>query len=183
VSDDMRLTRQQANDDASISWWRWRPGIRPRSALLIGIPLIFLAFFFLLIGLYTLFFSSPGDPFGSLVLLLFGLALFPYPLLMTIWGWHDLWRPPDTMLARVLSLRASLQNRIARRESPALTPRIARAWYCAALAPVAASSKQAVMTFGLSEEQYKRLREGQLVQITYLPQLHYVLSIKTIETP
>ncbi len=37
-----------------ISWWSWRPGMRPGNALLLGIPLIFLALLLLLLGAITL---------------------------------------------------------------------------------------------------------------------------------
>ncbi len=52
------LTNQ--NDESSsnapgpISWWSWRPGIRPQNALLIGIPCTFIALLMLLLGLITL---------------------------------------------------------------------------------------------------------------------------------
>ena len=39
---------------APISWWSWRPGIRPRSAMLIGWPIAFVALLMLCIGLFTL---------------------------------------------------------------------------------------------------------------------------------
>ncbi|HKV56909.1 MAG TPA: hypothetical protein VJO32_01460 [Ktedonobacteraceae bacterium] len=52
--DDRRQTGQQG-DAISFSWWSWRPGIRPGRALLLGIPLVFLAFFFVLAGIYSLF--------------------------------------------------------------------------------------------------------------------------------
>jgi hypothetical protein len=53
VFDDRRQTGQQVNAD-SFSWWSWRPGIRPGRALLIGIPLVFVGFFFILAGTYSL---------------------------------------------------------------------------------------------------------------------------------
>ncbi len=54
MSDDSRRTGQPVNAD-SFSWWSWRPGIRPGRALLIGVPLMFVAFFFALAGIYSLF--------------------------------------------------------------------------------------------------------------------------------
>ncbi|MGB8346932.1 MAG: hypothetical protein WCD86_18740 [Ktedonobacteraceae bacterium] len=39
---------------APISWWSWRPGIRPRSAMLIGWPIAFVALLMLCVGLFTL---------------------------------------------------------------------------------------------------------------------------------
>ena len=37
-----------------ISWWSWRPGIRPRNALLIGVPCTLLTLLLALLGLITL---------------------------------------------------------------------------------------------------------------------------------
>ena len=37
-----------------ISWWSWRPGMRPGNALLLGLPLTFLALLLLLLGLIAL---------------------------------------------------------------------------------------------------------------------------------
>jgi hypothetical protein len=42
------------DDRAPISWWSWRPGIRPRSAMLIGWPIAFVALAMLCFGLFTL---------------------------------------------------------------------------------------------------------------------------------
>lgn len=54
-----KQTKQQADtavrdDRAPISWWSWRPGIRPRSAMLIGWPIAFVALAMLCFGLFTL---------------------------------------------------------------------------------------------------------------------------------
>ncbi len=48
--------KQEGTDTANvptapISWWSWRPGMRPGNALLLGIPLTFLALLLLLLGL------------------------------------------------------------------------------------------------------------------------------------
>lgn len=42
------------DERAPISWWSWRPGIRPRSAMLIGWPIAFVALVMLCFGLFTL---------------------------------------------------------------------------------------------------------------------------------
>jgi len=268
-----RHTQLQANsDDASISWWSWRPGIRPRSALLAGISLILLAFLFLFVGCYALLAgiidsNSPpvrvagvvtgyttsildsqphltirlqqngvsttispaitpamrqvihtgdrvtldysphlhylyaleargqrydlpggsplGSLFSSLAVILLGLALLPYPLILTWWGWHDLQQPGVLMPGKVVGLRTTQQTRTALQRRvihPGLTPRIGRAWYGVALEPLDVRTTQEVITFSLKEEQFKRLHKGQSVQIMYSPHLHHVLSIKQIET-
>ena len=43
-----------AHDTDSLSWWSWRPGIKPRNALLIGGALAFVATLCALLGLITL---------------------------------------------------------------------------------------------------------------------------------
>ena len=273
MSDDSRRTGQPVNAD-SFSWWSWRPGIRPGRALLIGVPLMFVAFFFALAGIYSLFAiiidsNSPptripaivtgytsgildnqphlsirlqqnggsrtitpaitaaqrlaihsGDPvtldysphlrylyaledrgqrydlpggsplsnlFTSIALIPLGLVFFPYPLLLTLWGWHDLRQPGVAMKGKIVGLRSTHQTRQTgpprRSTRPGLAPRIGRAWYGVALEPLDTASQQEVMTFSVSEEQHKRLHEGHMVQMVYTPHLHYVLSIKPTETP
>jgi len=53
-----KYTTQQTDtavgDRAPISWWSWRPGIRPRYAMLIGWPVAFVALLMLCIGMFTL---------------------------------------------------------------------------------------------------------------------------------
>jgi hypothetical protein len=46
-----REKREQAG--VSLSWWSWRPGIRPGRALLIGIPLALVGVFFIVAGIYS----------------------------------------------------------------------------------------------------------------------------------
>jgi hypothetical protein len=274
VSDDTRQTGPQVIDNTnSFSWWSWRPGIRPSRALSIGIPLIFVAFFFILAGIYSVYTiiidsNSPpihvagvvtgytssildnqphvsirlqqnggsstitpaitpaqrlviqsGDPvtldyspqlrylyaledhgqryylpggsplsnlFTSIVLIPLGLVFLPYPLLLTLWGWHDLRQPGVKMKGSIVGLRTTQRSRAAqlrRTPQPGITPRIGRAWYGVALESLDSDSPQQVITFAISEEQYKRLHEEQTVQIMYSPQLHHVLSIMPIETP
>ena len=43
--------------NSAITWWSWRPGIKPRNAFIIGAPLTLLACFFIGVGLYTLLFG------------------------------------------------------------------------------------------------------------------------------
>ncbi len=53
-----RTTRQsdtQSRDSGTpISWWSWRPGIRPRYALMIGVPVSAVALLLIVIGAFTL---------------------------------------------------------------------------------------------------------------------------------
>lgn len=51
---DERRDRKQA--DASFSWWSWRPGIRPRRALLIGVPVLLVGILFICAAIYALVF-------------------------------------------------------------------------------------------------------------------------------
>ena len=51
--DDRQQTGPQVNVN-SFSWWSWRPGIRPPRALLLGISLMLVGFFFTLAGIYAL---------------------------------------------------------------------------------------------------------------------------------
>ncbi|HEY5005723.1 MAG TPA: hypothetical protein VII61_21350, partial [Ktedonobacteraceae bacterium] len=37
-----------------LSWWSWRPGIQPRNALLLGVPLALVTLFMVLLGTFTL---------------------------------------------------------------------------------------------------------------------------------
>jgi hypothetical protein len=269
---DRRQTDQQVNA-SSFSWWSWRPGIRPGRTLLIGIPLMFVGFFFILAGIYSLIsiisdsnsppiriagivtgytssildnqthlsihvqrngrsstitpaitsaeqrvihsgdeitldysphlgylyaledhgqrYNLPGGSplsglFASIALIPLGLLFFPYPLLLTLWGWRDLRQPKLTIRGRVIGLRASQRTRPlqARRAThPGLTPRIGRAWYGMALESLA--SQQDILTFAIREEQHKALREGQVVEVMYSPHLRYVHSIQPIvnDTP
>jgi hypothetical protein len=43
-----------AHAHGPISWWSWRPGIQPRNALLLGIPLVLVTLFMVLLGTFTL---------------------------------------------------------------------------------------------------------------------------------
>ena len=268
--DDRRQTGQQG-DAASFSWWSWRPGIRPGRALLLGIPLVFVAFFFVLAGIYSLFsiiidsnapptriagvvtgytasildnqphlsirlqrngrsssitpaitaaeqraihvgdvvtldysprlgylyaledngqrYDLPGGSplsnlFTSIVLIPLGLLFLTYPLLLTVWGWHDLRQPGVILRGKIVGLRDSQRTRQAqprRTTHPGLTPRIGRAWYGVALAPLDSTSQEEITTFAIGEAHYKGLRAGLVVQVTYSPHLHHVFSIQPAE--
>lgn len=270
MSDESQKMPQRANAAAaSLSWWSWRPGIKPHNALLIGIPLLFVAFFFLLSGVYSTLsaisdsqaqptrvtgvvtgyttnildslphitirlthtattstiapavtssiqhiihagdevtldysphlhslyaleahgqrFNLPGSSplgnlFSSLALLLLGLVCFPYLLLLTLWGWHDLQQPGVTGHGRVVGMRAAQRASVMRKSNPGFTPRIRRPWYRVALEILETGDRHTHLTFSVNEEQYRTIREGQMAQITYSPHLHHVYAIKPVET-
>ena len=268
--DDRRQTGPQG-DTNSFSWWSWRPGIRPDRALLLGIPLVFVAFFFVLAGIYALFsiiidsnapptriagvvtgyttslldnqphvsirlqrngrsstitpaitaaeqraihvgdavtldysprlgylyaledngqrYALPGGSplsnlFTSIALIPLGLLFLPYPLFLTVWGWRDLHQSEVIRRGKIVGLRDSQRTHMGqprRATHPGLTPRVGRAWYGVALAPLNIDAKQEVTTFAISEAHYRGLHEGQIVQITYSPHLHHVSSIQPAE--
>ncbi len=49
-----RAYERTTREPGPISWWSWRPGIQPRNALLLGVPITLIALLFLLLGLITL---------------------------------------------------------------------------------------------------------------------------------
>ncbi len=160
----------------SFSWWTWRPGIAPIHALLTGLPLLLLASLLLAVGLYTLI----SGIIGSIVLLLIGSLLLPYPLFLTFGGWHDLRGGKRTMTGKVVARRTTATNviRQGRSAHPGMTHRIGRPWYGMALQPLETDDLLPVMVFRLTEEQYGDLREGDLVRLEYTPHLHHVQSFK-----
>lgn len=250
-------------ENNAITWWSWRPGIKPRNALLIGLPLTLLACFLTSVGLYTLLFgiidsyspplkipavvtgyttdaidgqprltirlerpgnppiispaispathqaidtgdhilldysphlhylyalefagqrynlpgsSALGNPFGSIALLILGLALLPYPLYLLLWAWHDLRAQSGlTIIARVAGLHTTQQTRMAR---PGITRPISRTSYSIALQEVEAPDTEKIMTFRVKETTYRTLHVGDLVRIVYSPHLHYVYSLR-----
>jgi len=254
-------------DAGPISWWSWRPGIKPRSALIIGVLIALVALLLAGIGMVTLVLGildslspplqvagvvinhaansfdgqphltirlhaagfpgqvsptvspsashaisngdailvdySPrlhvlyaldgggqhflipgssvlGDAIGSTALLLLGTALLPYPALLFLWGWCDLYgrnqeHKRAEMTAQVLGLRATEQKRANR---PGIVPHTSRSWYGVALRPAGKLSEQPIMTFAISREMYKSLRRGDLVRITYSSNLHYVYALE-----
>lgn len=255
-----------AQDTGSISWWSWRPGIKPRNAVIFGGLLALLGLLLTGTGLFTLIAgivdansppvqipgtvmehttgvldslphltirlresgnpevspavsqstskaisdgdailvdysprlhflyaldyagqrytlpgtSASGSPVGSLALLLVGLVLFPYPALLTRWGWLDLHtkyegqeREQSAIIAIVVALRSTQQTR--RTNRPGLTPRFSGSWYGVALRPL---DSDEIRTFSIGEKTYQRLRNNSIVEITFSPQLHHVYSIE-----
>jgi hypothetical protein len=131
-----------------------------------------------------------SDIFGAIVLLCFGLMLFPYPALLAHWGWRDMysWHSRQDeickMRASVVNLRETGRRGL-RSARAGLTPHSTRAWYGVALSPIdsgedAAVEKQ-VLTFSISFETYSRLRVGEVVEITYSPRVHYVYALERAE--
>ncbi|MDQ2884983.1 MAG: hypothetical protein M3Y39_02760 [Chloroflexota bacterium] len=245
-----------------ISWWSWRPGMRPGNALLLGIPLTFLSLLLIMFGAITLSAgiedsSSPplqvpatvitrmpnkatgqaqlmlllqktagiptkatftlasnraiplnapvtvsfsprlhvayaleyagqryalqgasaaGNLPGSIIFMLLGLLLLPYPALLVHWGWRDLLLARyergrlSTIKGRVVALRETTRSR-----QPGFAGRGARLWYGLALQP--AEEPQKIHTFSISEETYRSLQKGMPVRIVYSPHLHYVYTI------
>jgi hypothetical protein len=188
------------------SWWSWRPGIAPASAVLIGLLLLLLTTLFLTVGLSALISSifggvtaqhlngpatghaggSPGTVPGSLLLLLVGLLMLPYPLFLTFGGWHDLRGQRQAVTGRVVTLRTTARDiiRQGRAARPGMTSRLARAWYGMALQPgepLDPRTHQQIMIFRLNEEQYRDLREGEHVRVVYTPRLRHVQSLKHVD--
>ena len=251
----------------SVSWWSWRPGIRPRTALFTGSLITCIALVLTTVGLLSLVLgildsvSSPlrlpgivlnhsingidgqtnllinlhttdfpphvsvkvdksllpivhngdhifldytphlhmllalesgGQRFpiqngglfsiflGTFALLFLGLAMLPYPALLASWAWRDLHgREPDdrqrALIGKVIALREALPTRANR---PGLAPRPIRAWYGVALAPLASSTQQSVLTFAIPQDMYKALQEGEYVRITYSSHIHYVYKLE-----
>jgi hypothetical protein len=91
---------QESPGQPTVSWWNWRPGLKPLHALLLGVFLSLLALFLLTNGLAVLLGELLGrgplaqngvdDTFTALVALVVGILLLPYPLLIAVWGWRDL---------------------------------------------------------------------------------------------
>lgn len=132
--------------------------------------------------------SSRGDdPPGSVALLLLGAVLFPYPVLLVLWGWRD--QHPGhngtdgrcTMTAKIVGKRAAVRT-VARRGSnlPGLLPQFSHSWYGVALDPIESTAAQQIMTFSIDYETYRSLEEGTPVRITYSPHLHYVHALEKI---
>jgi hypothetical protein len=123
--------------------------------------------------------SSAGNPFGSIALIVLGLVIFPYPAFLAFWGWRDLQaQGGNRMTARIVDLRSSRQ---ARAPQPGITSRVFRTTYTVALEPINTSNFQGVVTFSVKEEMYLSLREREVVQITYSPNLHYVYMLKQVD--
>ena len=127
--------------------------------------------------------SIGSDLFGSLALVLMGAILLPYPTVLMIWGWRDLFGGEQIgrqreMKARVAGLRASVPDRKGR---TGLLRSPTRAWYGVALYPLEALTEQPLQTFAISQERYSRLHEGEVVQIKYSAYVHYVFALEPLE--
>ena len=204
-----RQPAEQAAPD-HFSWWSWRTGIAPIGAVITGLPLLLLACALITTGLYTLaagiasgasapahlsgeanahagsFYSLPG----SVILFLLGALILPYALFLTFGGWHDLRGQQRAISGRIIALRTTAKNviRQGRPARPGVTAGIARAWYGMALQlleplePPGPAGRRRVIIFRLSEERYRDLREGEFVQVVYTPHLHYVRSLRRVES-
>lgn len=125
--------------------------------------------------------SASGNPISTLALLLFGLALLPYPALLTFWGWRDLRvDQPQQLTAHVVALRAAKQTT---QRTPGMVRRTTHTWYGVALQPENVQSvKPAILTFGIPQETHDRLHRGDKVHIIYAPHLHHLYTLKQVET-
>ena len=130
--------------------------------------------------------SAFGNPFGSFALLLLGVVLFPYPALLALWAWRDLNigrsnRKKQQMTARVVGLRAATSSDTRR---TGMMPVPSRSWHGVALWPVAVDPgiSRRVIPFSISEHTHALLHEGDRVEITYSPNMHYVYSIYSVST-
>jgi len=262
--------KQEASalENETVSWWSWRPGIKPRNAFIIGGLLSLVALLLLCLGLFTLIFgiedsvSQPlqvpgivtqhransgdgqlrlrirvhttgfsdevvpvvseiefhsirdGDTIlldyspnlhilyalegngqryllphsgslgifvGAVSLVLLGRVLLLYLVVLSYWrclGLFDRSEMWCEITGKVISLRAAAQTRAGR---PGLTPRPTRTWYGVALSFIDTSALEQVMTFAIREEVYKSLRRGDIVHITYSPNLHYAYVVEPIE--
>jgi hypothetical protein len=256
---------------AAITWWSWQPGISPRLALLIGLPLVFLALFFLTVGALDLVYgisdsytspvqvrglvlgystngfnhlpqitirldqpavhptstptvsvpvspamskvihpgdlvildyssrlhnlyalrdgtsrfdipgsSAAGNLLGTILLFLLGCLLLPYPLYLTLGGWHDLQSEGEKITGQIVGLR-SPPTRLRRSSLPGLTPRIGRSWYGVALDVSDAKPPFKPRIFRISEERFSSLRHYTFAEVIFSPHLHFVQSIKQVE--
>jgi hypothetical protein len=123
--------------------------------------------------------SSADNPGGSIILLVLGLLMLPYPLLLASWGLRDLLIERydrgklGQLSARVVGLRATKPTR---RDSAGLVPRGSRPWYGMALLPI--DDPRQVLTFSVSEQAYQSVQEGMLVHITYSPYVRHIYSLE-----
>jgi hypothetical protein len=177
VSDDATDPQETLADYGPISWWSWRPGIRPLSALAIGGTISLLALAIVSLGLITL---AAGELAGALLVLV-GLALLAYPALLARWGWRDLlverYQRDEIRVfsARVVALRATSSSR---KNRSGVMPRGTTSWHGVALLPLNADSTPRALTFSVSEELYRSLREGMQVRIKHSPHLQFVYALE-----
>lgn len=131
--------------------------------------------------------SVVGNPFGSCALLLIGLVLLPYPALLAHWGWRDLLaelrgEAQQTLHAKVVARRTTAVDALAKRPpQPGMMRVGARSWYGLILLPVESDSSQHTLTMNVSQEQYAMVQEGEHVQISYSPHLHYLYTIEHVQ--
>jgi hypothetical protein len=126
--------------------------------------------------------NNNGNSLSSLILLLFGLILLPYPCLLACWGWLDLRSNLAYQeTANVVALRSAKQTT---NRTPGMVPRIIRTWHGVALQPEGTDpehpNNSTILTFGIQPEIHARLQPGDKVQITYSRHLHHVYTIKSI---
>jgi hypothetical protein len=123
--------------------------------------------------------SASGNLFETLLLLLVGLLLLPYPFLLSLWGWRDLrTRQRHQLTAFVVALRAAKQTTT---RTPGMVPRTINTWHGVALQVESASTsptKPEILTFGIRQEVYSQLHRGDRVQVTYSPHLHHLYTLQ-----
>ena len=167
--------KQEASalENETVSWWSWRPGIKPRNAFIIGGLLSLVALLLLCLGLFTLIFGIEDSVSQPLQV----PGVVTQHIANSVDGQlrHRI-RVHTT--GKVISLRAAVQTRAGR---PGLTLRPTRTWFGVALRFIDASALEQVMTFAIREEVYKSLRRGDIVHITYSPNLHYAYVVEPIE--
>jgi len=162
-----------ALESEPVSWWSWRPGIKPRNAFIIGGLLSLVALLLLCIGLFTLIFGIEDSVSQPLQV----PGVVTQHIANSVDGQlrHRI-RVHTT--GKVISLRAAVQTRAGR---PGLTLRPTCTWFGVALRFIDASALEQVMTFAISEKGYKSLRRGEIVHITYSPKLHYTYVVESVE--
>ncbi len=131
--------------------------------------------------------SAAGNPLGSLALLLIGLALLPYPALLTHWSWRDLMATArgagqHTHITHVIEKRSNAPDPLAKRPpQPGLMRTGTRPWYGVALQLIEPETPGKVLTFRVNEERYAVLHTGEKVRIAYSPNLHYLYKVEIME--
>ncbi len=162
--------------NSAITWWSWRPGIKPRNAFIIGAPLTLLACFFIGVGLYTLLFGiidsySPPLQIPALVTGYTTGVIDGRPRL-TI----RLDRSGNPTIISPVIFPATHQaiHRTCTSSTPWNTR--ANATTCRAAARWAIPSPHS--PYSSKETIYGTLHVGDVVRVVYSPHLHYVYSLK-----
>ncbi len=126
--------------------------------------------------------SVMGNLVETLLLLLFGLVLLPYPFLLALWGWLDLHAAQARLLtASVVALRSATQTTT---RAPGLIPRVLSTWHGVALKvqpPGEGSGRPEILTFGISQALYDRLHLGDTVEAVCSLHLRYLYTLKRLE--